>query len=112
WVARYNGPGNSSDVANSLAVSIGGEVYVTGASTGIGTGTDCTTVKYDSLGAQQWVARYNGIANRSDSGKVVKLDTAGNVLVSGDLMNGANGVFADTYVTIKYSPSGTQLWVA
>jgi hypothetical protein len=55
WVARYNGPANGDDgtgifigffTSHSLAVDGSGNVYVTGLSTGIGTGFDFTTIKY------------------------------------------------------------------
>ena len=47
WVQRYNGPGNSYDVATSLAVSPGGtQVFVTGISLGRATGFDYATVAY------------------------------------------------------------------
>ena len=47
WVQRYNGPGNSYDVATSLAVSPGGtRVFVTGISLGRATGFDYATVAY------------------------------------------------------------------
>jgi hypothetical protein len=46
WVARYNGPGNGSDIAEDLVVDLVGNVYVTGYSPSSGTGTDYATIKY------------------------------------------------------------------
>src|SRR6516162_2851400 len=63
WAARYNGPANSNDSATSIAVDGAGNVYVTGESIGPDTDYDYATVKYDSSGQQQWVARYNVTAN-------------------------------------------------
>jgi hypothetical protein len=48
WVHRYNGPGNSTDEAHAVAASPDGtRVYVSGGSTGSGSGEDYATVAYD-----------------------------------------------------------------
>lgn len=47
WVIRYNGTGTSgNDGAYDVAVDDSGSVYVTGLSTGSGTGPDFATIKY------------------------------------------------------------------
>src|SRR5262249_411726 len=72
WVARYNGPANDDDHASAIAVDASGNVYVTGSS--IGTtwpDFDYATVKYDSSGQQQWVARYSGPGNDLDFGNAI-----------------------------------------
>ncbi|MCS3796887.1 SBBP repeat-containing protein [Niastella sp. OAS944] len=55
WIVKYNGPASGNDgtgifigffTQHSLAVDALGNVYVTGLSTGIGTGFDYTTIKY------------------------------------------------------------------
>jgi len=60
WVKRFNGPSKGGDQANTIAVDHKGNVYVTGWSTGSGTGTDYTTIKYDDDGDTKWVKRFNG----------------------------------------------------
>jgi uncharacterized delta-60 repeat protein len=46
WTNRYNGPWNGPDSAYSVAVDRNGNVIVTGASYGIGSGSDFATIKY------------------------------------------------------------------
>jgi len=109
WVARYNGPGDSTDVAWSIALDGSGNVYVTGSSYGSGTSFDYCTIKYNSSGIQQWVARYNGPGNNDDRANSIAVDGSGNVYVTGySIGSGAN---AD-YCTIKYNSAGIQQWVA
>ena len=46
WTNRYDGPGNSNDVATAMVVDHSGNVIVAGYSTGIGSGYDFATIKY------------------------------------------------------------------
>lgn len=109
WVARYNGPGNASDGAVDVAVDNAGNVYVTGSSAGAGTFADYATIKYNSAGVQQWVARYNGPGNFFDEPADLAIDNAGNVYVTG---RSAGDGTDDDYATIKYNSAGVVQWVA
>jgi hypothetical protein len=60
WVASYNGPGNALDFAFAIAVDSSGNVYVTERATGSTLPYDYATIKYNSTGQEQWVARHNG----------------------------------------------------
>jgi hypothetical protein len=110
WVQRYNGPGNSSDEASSIAVDGLGNVYVTGFSSGSGTGYDYATIKYNSSGVQQWVQRYNGPGNNADYAFSLAVDGSGNVYVTGESWSGSTFNTGD-YATIKYNSSGVEQWV-
>ncbi|MFC7670962.1 SBBP repeat-containing protein [Hymenobacter humi] len=107
WTARYNGPGNDFDYPEATAVDAGGNVYVTGLSTGTASGTDYATIKYSPAGLRQWVARYNGPANQADAARDVAVDAVGNVYVTGSSMGVSSG---NDYATVKYAPNGAELW--
>jgi len=112
WVARYTGP-QAGDQARAIAVDKSGNVYVTGVSTGSGTGADYATIKYNSAGQQQWVARYNGPAteNFTDDAYAIAVDDSGNVYVTGQSYGA--GMEADyDYATVKYNAEGQEQWVA
>ncbi len=110
WAARYNGDGNSTDEATAIALDALGNIYVTGYSYGgSNTNYDYATIKYNSAGVEQWVRRYNGTGNGSDSPTALFVDAAGNVYVTGTVRNSAS---SDDYGTIKYSSSGVKQWEA
>jgi uncharacterized delta-60 repeat protein len=108
WVQRYNGPANGDDQGYSVAVDGGGNVYVTGSSYGLSTYIDFITIKYNSAGVQQWAQSYNGPGNGNDAAYSLALDGSGNIYVTGYSLGSGTGL---DYATIKYSPSGAQLWV-
>ena len=83
-------------------------MYVTGTSgTFSGTKADYATVKYNSLGVQQWAERYNGPpGNGTDQAKSIVLDNLGNVYVTGS--SDGSGTSVD-FATIKYSQTPTGI---
>ncbi|MEI6948949.1 SBBP repeat-containing protein [Paraflavisolibacter sp. H34] len=105
WLARYGGPGGSYDEAAAVAVDGRGNVYVTGTSYG-GSDYDFATVKYNSEGVLQWVARFDGGA-RFDAAAALVLDAAGNVYVTGTTFDSDH---TGDYATVKYDTGGRQLW--
>ncbi|MCY7363416.1 MAG: SBBP repeat-containing protein [Ignavibacteria bacterium] len=100
WLSTYN---YSSDEARAMVIDSSGNVYVTGRSA-----TDYATVKYNSLGIQQWAARYNGPGNSTEYANSIAVDGSGNVYVTG----GSIGISTTDYATIKYNASGVEQWVA
>ena len=109
WVARYNGPINRYNAANAVKVDAQGNVYVTGQSSGVNTGSDYATIKYDANGNQLWVARYHGPGNNFNIAYALAVDQQGNVYVTGESPDANNGFYG---ATIKYDANGNQLWVA
>ncbi len=109
WTTKYNGSANGDDYANAVAVDGYGNVYVTGYTTGLGTGRDYATIKYNSNGNELWVVRYNKPGKGDDYANAIVVDGSGNVYVTGSSI-GAGGDY--DYATIKYGPNGKQQWVA
>jgi len=136
WVATYNGPANNGDRAWSILVDTSNNVYVTGDSYDWSTSIDYATIKYDFVGNEVWVARYDGpsyspnvlsdasggdssvpVANGPESdcdyAYAMALDEAGNIYVTG----GSFGTEShNDFATIKYSqqdtPPGKRVEVA
>ncbi|MEO8209678.1 MAG: SBBP repeat-containing protein [bacterium] len=110
WSSTYNGQANDTDEVTSMKVDNQGNVYITGYSCGSSTKKDFATIKYNSAGVQLWVAIYNNNElNGDDIASAVEVDASGNVYVTGQ--SAGAGTFAD-YLTIKYSSTGEQLWIA
>jgi hypothetical protein len=112
WQARYNDHSQSIDYASFMVVDSSGDVIVTG-SAGSGflsglQGSICT-VKYRSIdGALLWKATYADRANITTSGRLIAVDSSGDVAVSGSIYSGS---INSGYYTAKYSGgNGALRW--
>ncbi|CAN5405099.1 hypothetical protein BH09BAC5_BH09BAC5_10010 [soil metagenome] len=106
WHSTYNGTGNGYDVITGILVDNSGNVFVAGASKGIGSfaNLDYTTIKYNSSGTQQWVSRYNNVSLPDVPCGLAK-DNSGNIFVAG---GSANSIIGSDIFVVKYNPAGTQ----
>jgi hypothetical protein len=115
WKKIYDGGANGFDEARAIATyTENGQtyVYVTGYSTGNGTGADIATIKYrdgGSVGYEVWTRRYLGSTvyeaapTTDDYATAMIVDDQGNVYVTGATEGTGRGW---DYVTIKYKPNG------
>jgi uncharacterized delta-60 repeat protein len=108
WDARYNGPANREDLMSAMTIDGLGRVYVTGSSDNNANPDPYATIKYDTNGAQLWVARYAG-PRQIDFPIAIALDSGGNVYVTG-FSHGTAQNYDPDYATVKYSPNGAELW--
>jgi len=108
WVRRYNGPADTTDYANAVAVDGSGNIYVTGKSWGSGTDYDYATIKYEPDGDTAWLRRYNGPADTADVASAIAVDASGNVCVTGGSCGSGT---SEDYATIKYYSNGDTAWV-
>ncbi|MFC7671167.1 hypothetical protein ACFQT0_30055 [Hymenobacter humi] len=113
WVARYSSASNYFESATALAVDAAGNVYVTGYIYYPHVNSaDYVTIKYSPTGQELWRTSYSesGAFGSEAYALALAVDATGNVYVTGTADTGdrANA----HYATIKYSPTGQQLWVA
>lgn len=108
WVVRFDGPATGEDRAHAIAVDPQGNVYVTGQAGIDGADVDFATIKYNAQGVQLWLATYNGTGDGNDIPDAIVVDIEGNVYVTGSSIGAGNT--DEDYATVKYDPSGNQLW--
>jgi hypothetical protein len=108
WARRYDGPGHGEDKPVAIAVNDSMNVYVTGWSTGIGTGFDFATLKYDKNGNLLWEQRYDGPKSSTDLPAAMTLRGFTDLYVTGASIDTTND-----YTVIKYNAAtGYQRWVS
>ncbi|HYG65618.1 MAG TPA: hypothetical protein VEL74_23750, partial [Thermoanaerobaculia bacterium] len=93
----------------NLTVDAAGNVYAIGWSFVDGTRRrDFLVLKYDTNGVLQWTRTFD--YGDDDYATRVVVDATGNVYVSGESQTPGLPYQSTDNVTIKYSPSGTELW--
>jgi uncharacterized delta-60 repeat protein len=107
WIQRYSGPAGGTDQPSDVAFGPDESVYA-GGFEGMQNNTDFSLVKYASDGTFLWVRTYNGPPNKWDAIKRLRLDSAGNILVTG--YEQQSNFYSD-FATLKYDPDGNQLWI-
>lgn len=123
WVQRYNGTGNGNDQVTGMEIDNLGNVYVTGSSfvpipNHPDSGYVFATIKYNSIGSQVWVKKFNVPPTTLNPGNdfptALTVDNFGNIYVTGKSMaeGGHPYGFMQYCVTIKYNSSGDSVWVA
>jgi len=115
WASIYQGPNNTVDIMQSMTVDSVGNIYVTGYSQVVFTDQyNCTTIKYNANGVQQWTGIYdgpgydweNGVWSYTDICTDIAVDDEGYVYVTGYSYSSQNL----DYITIRYKPNGTVDW--
>src|SRR5439155_1189651 len=100
WVARYHGSvDGSNDAAVAMALDKAGNVYITGQSSGAGTGIDYATVAYD----QQPDPHHHFVFFTA-----IAVDTKSRVYVTGSIS--IFGGYETHFRTVSYDQTGTHLW--
>jgi len=113
WTRIYSGLCDSWDQPEAIAVDQDGNVYVAGwsycniCSPGCDYYEDNVTVKYSPAGDVMWISTYEGPGNDVDGARALALDDSGYVYVAGFIYD---TVSLYDCATMKYSPSGDQLW--
>ncbi len=110
WTRTYDAPGSGGyDFARRIAIDALENVYVTGYGARTGYGSyDIVTLKYNTNGAFQWEAFYDGGVSGADQGYAIFVNETG-VYVTG-YSNATSTGNADI-VTIKYDPAnGNEIW--
>ncbi|PKV75946.1 outer membrane protein assembly factor BamB family protein [Pontibacter ramchanderi] len=110
WVNHIDSFHSFGTEASAIAIDNQGGVYIVG--TNIATNTtfdlDYVTARYAAeTGEETWINRYNRVTNTSDIAFAVVVDAKGNSYVTGSSPKDGS----ERITTVKYSPTGQQLWV-
>jgi hypothetical protein len=115
WAKRYNNDSvNSDDVPAAMAITLTGNIIVTGSSNGSGAVQDIYTIAYDSSGNKVRDARENFAPPSQPKGAptFIDVDAASNVYITGYSYIAHTNEANRDYCTIKYNSTGIREWYA
>ncbi len=104
WQVSYNGSANGHDRISSITAGIDG-IAVTGQSQNSVPDFDVLTIKYGFDSSLKWEKRKAGSGD--DRGMALKMDSTGNVLMTGFLYNGTD---KDIYTAKYNTTTGLEEW--
>ncbi len=109
WSAHYDGNDHLEDGAVAMTATPSGDLVVVAQSVNARGDWDYLTICFDSTGALRWAARYDRGPGYDEYVWAVDGNDSGNVYVTGWSSNHTN---SHETVTMSYSPSGSQRWLA
>lgn len=112
WSAFYSNylGGWKYDMPSAIASDDSGNVYVTGQSPGPNglNDIDIVTIKYNSIGNQIWIERYDYEKMRDRPHDLI-VDSLQNVYITGETMDSLGNEY---FITLKYDSSGSLAWTS
>ncbi|MBI5021058.1 MAG: SBBP repeat-containing protein [Ignavibacteriales bacterium] len=99
WEYLYDGQSGLDDIPAALALDANGGIYVTGKSMGDDFNFDFTTIKINSFGNIEWIARYGSVSGCNNEPKSIAIDSSNAVYVTGTSSTNDWSIVS----TIKYS---------
>lgn len=117
WTYRYNGPGNSYDMAHSVVYGADGNIYTTGSGSVSQTNLDFTVISLSATGDTNWTYLYAGSGDTLDNGNTILYGADGNIYAAGYTMDSATGhdiaiisltTTGDTNWTYRYNGEGND----
>jgi len=94
--------GSAGIVANN-----NGDIFISGTGLSFSESGEFVTIKYNTLGQEQWTTKYNGQGCYDSSPRALVHDEYGNLYVTGN----DYAETGDDYVTIKYNDQGDEQWI-
>jgi len=114
WVQSIDGAGHGKDLGNSITTDLTGNILVAGTvdndNQTATLNNDIFTVKFDALGNQLWAKLYNNGSNLDDEAEEIKVDSFGDIYLTGasDSLSSTGEMY--DYIVLKYSSDGTLVY--